>query len=95
MVPGLVRQFLNTYSVSEQTLIFRSSSLRVSLGLIKSMFGGMAPFLRIIIPLINPATPLDASRWPIFDFIDPTKRSVSLAGLANTENIELISALSP
>lgn len=38
----------------------------------KSMLGGIMPYFKIKIAFSSPATPLEASRCPIFDLIEPT-----------------------
>jgi hypothetical protein len=78
------------------TLTLRSSRHNVFLGISKSRFGGTNPFLSIMIALMRPATPLDASKCPMFDLTEPTMSSFSrLTPSQKTLAIDDISALSP
>jgi hypothetical protein len=75
---------------------FFSWSFKEVFGSLKSIFGGMVPFLSIRTLFKRPARPLQASKWPMLDLIDPMYRSDSLSMPSQkTLEIEPTSALSP
>ena len=75
---------------------FFSWSFKEVFGSLNSIFGGRAPFLSIKTLFKRPARPLQASKWPMLDLIDPMYRSDCLSMPSQkTLEIEPTSALSP
>lgn len=65
---------LTSYIGRLLTVIGRRSRCNDGLGVTKFIVGGIRPFLRTMTDLMSAAMPLADSKWPMFDFIDPTHK---------------------